>query len=103
MSFPIRPKKSVETPLETAYKKQIERYTKDKNSPLPNAATAQLRSFPLVEDTVSLSSNQPDTFQGNAQSISADPAVNSNQEIKPSEPVTTDEKRELGTLVSIHV
>ena len=102
MPFTIKSRKTIETPLEAEYRKQVAQHIRDNDPLVSKAPTKPLRSFALVDDTVTLSSS-PDEGATD-QPDSATPALieDSTQVIKASEPVTPDEKNKLG-IFSIHV
>lgn len=103
MPFTLRSRKYVETPLEAAYRRQLEQHAKEKDPAYAKPAPPEIRSFPLVEDTVSLSSSMADESEQQAQQLSAEADPVQDHEVKPSAPVTLDEKKELTSQISIHV
>ena len=102
MPFTIKSRKPIETPLEAEYKKQIAWHVRDSDPSAPKLPPAQLRSFALVDDVVTLSTEIPEnsTDQTEVDSDSSNHDVVSTP--KNSEPVTPAEKNQLG-IFSIRV
>ncbi len=96
MPFTIKSRKPIETPLEAEYKKQIAWHVRDSDPSAPKSQPAQLRSFALVDDVVTLSTEMPESSTDHAE-IESNPPVNDVAPAsKSSEPVTPAEKNHLG-------
>jgi hypothetical protein len=102
MPFTIKSRKVVETPLEAEYKKHIAWHARDNDPSAPKIPPKSLRSFSLVDDVVTLSTDLADTASKKSDTAAFVPDEAASHEVKPSEPVTPAEKSFLGTF-SVHV
>jgi len=96
MPFTIKSRKPLETPLEAEYKKHIAWHVRDSDPSAPKSPPTQLRSFALVDDVVTLSTEMP-ASSTDQDKIKSDQAVKDvASDSKNSEPVTPAEKNHLG-------
>lgn len=102
MPFTIKSRKTIETPLEAEYKKQIAWHARDNDPSSPKMPPKTLRSFALVDDTVTISPELSDAPSEQTKDVvKADQDI-VQKEAKSSEPVTPAEKSHLG-IFSIRV
>jgi hypothetical protein len=97
MALTIKPRNNIETPLEAEYRRHISWHARENDPSAPKFTPGPLRSFPLVDDVVSLSTDLADTASKKSDTPSVAPDEASPPEVKPSEPVTPAEKSYLGT------
>lgn len=102
MPFTIKSRKTIETPLEAEYKKHIAWHTRDNDPSAPKPSPKPIRSFALVDDTVTISPESSDASSEQAKVQSETALETVPQETKNSEPVTPAEKSHLG-IFSIRV
>lgn len=104
MPFTIKHRNGEETPLAQEYRKQIARYERDKDPAAPQHNFKPRRHFPLVEDTVTLSSDQNLDSSSNQSSETLHNDRLPQQQLVPraSEPVTVAERNELG-IISVRI
>lgn len=102
MPFTIKSRKPTETALEAEYKKQIAWHIRDSDPSAPKSPATQLRTFALVDDFVTLSTDLPESASDQIKVAPDSPVDDAAPAPKNSEPVTPAEKNGLG-IFSIRV